>query len=621
MSVVRVVEDTGFSDENAEELLKTLCIKGVPLDGQDPKCDDFVAGLDGSVAASLDASGIKIVNGSVFVTITETEPDPPSKLDLDELYFECLEAHDAFLEVCAEPTTARGGVDVREIKEGLKKKALKSFRDVENTINAACQNLQDSQKDKEEKRNEPTPKGRLRKALKSFRDEAPNIRSFLNVLPTGGEYTSILCGGLTILVEAIDQYGKVEALVCKALEEIQRALSTKKYAAETYRDDPGVHKRLSRVCAAIFNILGHILRWTNQSRFKRIVKPILKPATYQEKLGELYDILKLKSQDLLSYTERLFHERSQQADKKLAKQMKYFQKHGFNVATAKRLGPDPKPRAFNLDRVLAQLGYKNMQAILRADCAGILRRSRLDRDEQRKVKELTNDVRLQAFVEVGSSTVLLVQGGGPDKPRSAVSHVSASMVEALGQVCGPDKGIHVLAYFCGEHRSRQSSFSTPTELIIALILQLVDQCRELDPGVLAAAKIAKTCEDPDASIEDLCDLLDGLMNALPDDSIVFVILDGVSFFECRWRRDEMSVIVEFLLYQARERQHKSRGAQIKVLFTTPSRCLGLRELFEAYELYTLRKSSHATTESLLPNGSWGNSGLRDSIAALSDNEA
>ncbi|KAF6825593.1 hypothetical protein CPLU01_10171 [Colletotrichum plurivorum] len=536
MSVVRVVEDTGVSDENAEELLKTLCINGVPLDGQDPKCDDFVAGLDGSVAASLDASGIKISAQAQYLL-----------RDLDELYVECLEAHDAFLEVCAEPTTARGGVDVREIKEGLKKKVLKSFRDVENTINTACQNLQDSQRDKEEKRNEPTPKGRLRKALKSFRDEAPNIRSFLNVLPTGGEYTSILCGGLTILVEAIDQYGKVEALVCKALEEIQRALSTKKYAAETYRDDPGVHKRLSRVCAAIFNILGHILRWTNQSRFK---------------------------------------------------QMKYFQKHGFNAATAKRLGPGPKPRAFNVDRVLAQLGYNNMQAILRADCAGILRRSRLDRDEQRKVKELTNDVRLQAFVELGGSTVLLVQGGGPDKPRSAVSHVSASMVEALGQVCGPDKGIHVLAYFCGEHRSRQSSFSTPTDLVIALILQLVYQCRELDPGVL-----------------------DGLMNALPDDSIVFVILDGVSFFECRWRRDEMSVIVEFLLYQARERQHKNRGAQIKVLFTTPSRCLGLRELFEAYEIYTLRKSSHATTESLLPNGSWGNSGLRDSIAALSDNEA
>lgn len=241
---------------------------------------------------------------------------------------------------------------MREIKESLKKKAIKSFRDVENTINTACQNLQDNQRDKEERRNEPTPKGRLRKALKSFRDEAPNIRSFLNVLPTGGEYTSILCGGLTILVEAIDQYGKVEALVCKALEEIQRALSTKTYAAETYRDDPGVHRRLSRVCAAIFNILGHILRWTNQSRFsklpqhdrpflqqiivgyfcssqglakltifgrpERIVKPILKPATYQEKLGELYDILKLKNQDLLSYTERLFQERSQQTDKKLA---------------------------------------------------------------------------------------------------------------------------------------------------------------------------------------------------------------------------------------------------------------------------------------------------------------
>lgn len=80
MSVVRVVEDKGVSDDNAEELLKILCINGVPLDGQDPKCDDFVAGLDGSVAASLDASGIKIVNGSVFVTITETEPDPASKL-------------------------------------------------------------------------------------------------------------------------------------------------------------------------------------------------------------------------------------------------------------------------------------------------------------------------------------------------------------------------------------------------------------------------------------------------------------------------------------------------------------------------------------------------------------
>jgi hypothetical protein len=287
------------------------------------------------------------------------------------------------------------------------------------------------------------------------------------------------------------------------------------------------------------------------------------------------------------------------------------------------------------DDVLREFGYQP-DLVFRDARNLLLAAPRLSDEERQKVQTLTDSVRLRAFVEVDDSTVLLVRGGRGSRnnaTRSATSNVAARLSLSLIDIAargsqrsgagqsgrrggsgGAAATVCAAAFFCGEHRSDE--FSSARALIITLMLQLVER-----HGHLLPSSLLRKCRDAmlDLDMEGLCELLTRLARALPPEAVLFVVVDAVSFFE--WpasRLRDTQVLVERLVALGRERADEVGGPRVKVLFTTPTRCLHLEALFEDYEVLTVR--NNVALRGRPGDRQWGASRLGASVSALSDSE-
>jgi len=249
------------------------------------------------------------------------------------------------------------------------------------------------------------------------------------------------------------------------------------------------------------------------------------------------------------------------------------------------------------------------------DCQSILASTRLSQEDQQKVHELSNHIRLQTFIEVDYSYILMINGAPRSQhvPRSVVTFVSAKLVDSLRQVCQSNRIYCALAYFCGEHHRKQDEFSSARDMIITLLLQLLDQYRDFEAELLETCRATIFSKD----IKGLCDLFERFVQALPEQTVLFCVLDGIGFFETpQARMVDTMAIIERLLQLSRERAPES--PIVKLLFTTPARCLHFSRLFEPYEVFTLRSNSYS--RGVVRDRGWRRTAVGARVSALSDSE-
>lgn len=253
-----------------------------------------------------------------------------------------------------------------------------------------------------------------------------------------------------------------------------------------------------------------------------------------------------------------------------------------------------KPR-LDLADVLADVGFK--PDLVPGDGRNILRaaRARLSTQDDRLVAEMTNHVRLQALVEVPSSSVLFVEGGpdGRHEARGPISVATARVVAALARGRETNPSLYALAYFCSEHRSARQGFGTAMALVITLLLQLIDQHRDFGSQLLDDCHGAVA--DPPAQplehdVRGFCDLLQRCVLALPAEATLFCVVEGIAFFEGpRERTEHMRIILSRLLELADEEAEVEDGhARVKFLFTTPARSPEFMGLFQPYDVLTMQ---------------------------------
>ena len=235
------------------------------------------------------------------------------------------------------------------------------------------------------------------------------------------------------------------------------------------------------------------------------------------------------------------------------------------------------------EEFLEEVGYEPW--LLARDVSNVLRTPRLRFSASAEVHTLLNHVTVQAFVEVEKTSILYVCGADHSShtPRSPISFATAKLLDGLLCIREKAPGVAVIGYFCGEHRNR-GPYSTAEDLILTLILQLVSQVQGLDEHVLGECFELVHGRSP-GSVEELCQAFEMLIMALPQDAVLFCVLDAISFFESQsQRRAQMRAFLELLLDLARP--ETDDGAKLKVLVTSPARCLDFHSLIAAEE--TLR---------------------------------
>ncbi|KAK2767953.1 hypothetical protein CKAH01_04521 [Colletotrichum kahawae] len=531
-----------------------------------------------------------------------------------DLYRECFDAYHGFLKTYYKVFKANSDEDIDAAVDLKPPSNIKSFQEVEAVIATVGERLEAKQRAKIKSKERNACARRLHNALSAFKRQSKNIEMFLGVLPSSSEYVSLICGALSVVFSAIDKHETLKENVCQAVEEIQVAMGNQEYVAQIYREDLQIHRRMASVCASIFDILGYILRFVGQTSLEKVKTALLHPATHGDELSGLLSQLGMRNKYLVDRAQMLLHSTlraGQEASSKMAvvhleqmlrmsDNLEQFHKlmamflEDRKVESARSVNEQGRPRiqqapaSFSIEKLLEDMNYQ--YSLVSDDCSDITGGYHLSRREEEVIQQLTIDIRLEAFVKVKRSAALLILGGNScrDLPLSAISYFNANMVGSLNSIAIQERSICVLAYFCGQHTDDGEPFSSPSDLITTFVLQLLSQAGHIiEPEVLNQSRIMDTLYEQ--KVESICKLLLKLLDALPKDTLVFCLVDGVSFFESpESRKEDMIVVVGLLLRHSRKRQRKARGAKLKVLFAAPSGCDELHEMFEEYEIFTIR---------------------------------
>ena len=205
-----------------------------------------------------------------------------------------------------------------------------------------------------------------------------------------------------------------------------------------------------------------------------------------------------------------------------------------------------------------------------------------DFDEDR-VHTIKSAPQFKAWTQHGESPLLFVNANLDPPSSPEMSFVSAQAFEKGMQIfneqADPDVGLIPLAFFCSRHDDeRHDKYAHSSEIVMSLLLQLVDRYRDFIEEDLATAFHEFNPED----IESILGAFNTLVSRLPENVILFLIVDGMrSFGRPRRRRDEMVQVVAGLVDICRQHPTKLKG-----LFANPTRADYLEEIFTNQE--TLR---------------------------------
>ncbi|PGH05350.1 hypothetical protein AJ79_06819 [Helicocarpus griseus UAMH5409] len=618
----------------------------------------FLKTQNGAINTALDfspTSGVKVDEQQEAIVVVAdgskepTKGDGDDKLDTSKAYEECFEAQKSYQEVldkCLAKHRETIAVSNNSSSTEPQPKTTATFQDVEATLNKAMKGLNNVMGARQDRLHQKDFFSRLHKRFVGFRNRAEDAQSFVSFLPSGSEFGSLICGGLTIILKAAAQYASMESSIVDALERINFVMVDKAYISDIHPEDQRMHTLVSSLFASIFTILEFLVQWVFKEPIRRGLETVVTSETYGQELKSLVSKMEYRSGAVRHYAAFL----EQKAMKEHIEKMETYMKNLNALGTAVTKKTDEQVEQLGkieghvkaLDTKLLQANFGQQVFILIAsdppqvpvrsgkqnqiawsgaqpgtefmngnqhridpedllnsvgyqpdlvakDCKGILGRPRLDNNGWKKVAEISKHIRLQAFVETEYSHILLIEGGQNSKhvPRSVMSVLTAKVVDALNQLKDSSGTVYCISFFCSEHHRTNEPFSSARDLLITLLLQLIDQHREFD-GSLLQDCLDTILHNP-ADLEQLWNVFESCVRDLPEQTRLFCILDGIGFFETPERRkQEMKFIIQRL--QLLGREEIANGPALKLLFTTPARCVSSRQLFEPYEIFISRST-------------------------------
>lgn len=232
--------------------------------------------------------------------------------------------------------------------------------------------------------------------------------------------------------------------------------------------------------------------------------------------------------------------------------------------------------ATSTDDVLNGLMYDS--DLVPKDVDDVLRQGRAPlhkKHQPARVLAIQENPRLQAWLSLDDSCILLVNCNAASHLDLSISFVSAGIVHALmEQASQPRESVEIipLAYFCGQHQDfSHDEAASPSELAMSLLLQLVDQHRDF-----GAADLRRCLEETDPnSIESIIRSLGRLLDRLTSKTIVYLVVDGVEHFA---RPDLRRAQFQDVLVLLADVFRQEREIALKILFTCVQKGVFLERL-------------------------------------------
>ncbi|PVI07508.1 hypothetical protein DM02DRAFT_512819 [Periconia macrospinosa] len=497
--------------------------------------------------------------------------------------------------------------------------ASHDWKEVEESVQLACTGLDKlAIKDKDVSGS----LGRLKRAYRSLCRNAGAGKTATSLIPNDSfGFGSVLCGGLMAVFTALETTGQYRGEVYNTLEELPQQLKDIAADVSMYDQDEEIHRRAAALYVAAFKLLNHMLLWFMKSSMRTGVKLLLDPTGYMERLREFQADLKMTSQSFearlnklsreteletlqLSYsstyaihnqlqnlTQTIREERGARLEAMEA--LKPLLEMVFEVRQKKESvrGRKRSKQVSNLEPETVLEHFLYEPDLVVDDSLNLLNRAKQSRrtsQDSGRLNALQSSHRLQAWLTVDESSLLFLNGRADPQPNSAVSFFTAQVFQSLLRFhdnYGKEKSVIKfipVAFFCGQHRDQQTDVnSDPGELAMSLLLQLIDRTRgDLDDAIL------QRCYEKTrgGNIDSICSMLELVFTSLSSQAMVVIMVDGLRFFaqpaeRGRGTREVVSRLVELF--------RVGSEARVKLLFSSPTRCEYLEDLFEDHELLAM----------------------------------
>lgn len=200
----------------------------------------------------------------------------------------------------------------------------------------------------------------------------------------------------------------------------------------------------------------------------------------------------------------------------------------------------------------------------------------LEKPFHSRVHALLRSNRFRDFLSSRESAFLPIVSPWEDDATESFTPMSI-ISRALTECVAPLTDKRVISFYCGFHTSRDDGFFGPIGLIKSLIIQLLrsDLFGSFDFNSINKLTFRERLEAGD--VHQLCALFKTLVNNIPEQSILFCAIDGLSLFQA------IDPELTSFIISALEKTVQTMGwhAAFKVLTTT----CGLKQMSSFQPLY------------------------------------
>ncbi|KAI4254830.1 MAG: hypothetical protein LQ352_002884 [Teloschistes flavicans] len=427
---------------------------------------------------------------------------------------------------------------------------------------------------------------KVNNGLKKFQTAAPAIEAWLKLLPSTSWYGSIICGGLTIILEAAVNLRKFRKETLTALDQIPQCIEKAEFLMRTY-GYVRVNSQVGNLYLAILNALQYILEWYQRAAGIKFFSAFWKGPAYAERLKNKIKEVNLASQAMT--------ERASQSDQMRLKEIRTVTAHSM-VGELKILAVEARNHLYEVlkDTELWREAVQSWQQsrLTDEDQKAIENQALLEKEENNKAVRRSLLACFDAYHDDSSRDMERVLGyitsmtlGDQDRVGAMIQHPATQdwlfdpLFGALlvnGNCRRPDPIaptsvacsllIHVftrkvslptLYWFCGLHAG--GPHGNPLGMLRGLIGQLLGlsrcRCSPEDRKGLDMQDLGK-----------LLKLFRRLLRRSTVDAPLVCILDGLSFYETRHQSSNLSQIISELAKFA-----KSSSPRLILLLTSPIR--------------------------------------------------
>ena len=206
---------------------------------------------------------------------------------------------------------------------------------------------------------------------------------------------------------------------------------------------------------------------------------------------------------------------------------------------------------------------------------------RLKPVQQQRIAWVMRDIRFQQWFSTNTSEMLVVDGMEPSGNTAETSPLT--FLDVLLTMTIEDlPGAVSIKFFCGLHAKPEDNLEGAQGIIRSFLFQLLIQpwtfdCGFIDENFLSQIKNYDLCQ--------LCGLFRDLVTSAPDNTTVFCIIDGISWFENDDRRDGICTVMASLRDMVNELRWENQEGilvDLKLLVTSPVASRSANEWCDPY---------------------------------------